>query len=69
MNSKTKDKARRKFTTGSISSELLRKVSIVAAHRGLSNAEALDKYGGPGIDREFRKVLEEGHRELGEAGA
>lgn len=70
MNGKTKDKARvRKVTTGSISSELLRKVNLIAAYRRLSNSDALDKYGGPGVDKEYRKVLEDSHRELGEAGA
>ena len=62
-------KPKKNPTTGSMSHELLRKVRLISAHRGIGKWEALDKYGGPGIDKEYRRCLDEGTRELGEAGA
>lgn len=35
------------------------RLRIVAAHRGLTMPEAMEKYLRPALDREYRKVLEE----------
>jgi hypothetical protein len=61
-------KPSRKTTAGSISTELRRKIRIIAAHRDMDFSAVLDKYAAPIIDRELRKIREE-DRELGEAGA
>jgi hypothetical protein len=61
-------KTGQRITSGSISKSLLRKVRKIAAHRGISNAAVLDRYATHGIDREFRRVVEEDGREFGEAG-
>lgn len=47
---------------------LLSKVKVICNQRGLTIAEAVTKYGGPGIEREYRKVVEEMHAELGGEG-
>lgn len=46
-------------------SDFADKIKEIAHHRGLTMEDAMEKYGGPGIYREYRKCVEEKHRELG----
>ena len=42
-----------------VSAERHRRLKIVAAHSGLSTAEALEKFGGPAIDAEYARQCKE----------
>lgn len=49
-------------------------VKVIRDRHGCSIAEAIQQFGGPGIEREYRRVVKEMHDELhpvetGEAGA
>lgn len=55
-------------TVAEIYKSLAAKVRVIRDRRGLSIAEAIEKYGGPGIEREYRKVVKEMHDELYELG-
>ena len=41
----------------------------IAAYHEINMEDALEKYGGPGIRREYKRVIEAKHAVLGEAGA
>jgi hypothetical protein len=47
---------------------LLNKVKAIKSRRGGTIAEIVTTYGGPGIDDEYRRVLDEMHAELGGEG-
>lgn len=59
--------AERETTTITASRLFAGKVRAIADRRGITMAEALDLYA-TGIDREYRKVLDEMNRDLGENG-
>ena len=40
-----------KTTSGSMSPEFLRRVRLVAAHLGIGNAEVLDRFARPALDK------------------
>lgn len=40
----------------------------IANRRDITITEALDRFGGPGIQREYKRVVAEMHHELGENG-
>jgi hypothetical protein len=44
--------------------DFVRKVKVIQARRGGSIAKVVATYGGPGIDAEYRKVLDEMSAEL-----
>lgn len=58
----------RDLTTAVIYRDLCGRLRVVADHRGVTMAEALEKYGGPGIDKEYRKVVREMNAEIGGEG-
>lgn len=58
----------RDTTTITSSRVFASKVRVIADRRGISMADVLDQYT-LGIEREYRKVLDELNRELGDAGA
>lgn len=66
MTTKTKERGKRPIRSYDEFADMVRDI---AAHRGINMEDALEKYGGPGISREYRKVIEEKHAELGEVGA
>jgi effector-binding domain-containing protein len=51
-----------------ISKTLHARLKVIAAHRGLKLAEALGRFGGPGIDREYKRIVRELNEELGGEG-
>ena len=51
-------------TAAEVYKSLLAKVRVVRDRRGLSIADVFQKYGGPGIEREYRRVVNEMHQEL-----
>lgn len=55
-------------STAPISKQLLAKLRVIRTHRGLSVADALEKYGGPGIEAEYRRCVSELKAELGDEG-
>lgn len=58
------------LTTIKISAHLATTLRIIAVHRGITIDEAVDAYGGPGINKEHRTVLNERRRkDSGESGA
>ncbi len=48
-----------KGVTVMVNRDMANRLRVVAAHRRLTMAEALDKWFGPTLDREYRKVLAE----------
>ena len=64
-----KDGSERETITVVMGRELAAMVKTIATHRDITMAEAWERYGRPVILREYRKVLEEMHAVLGEAGA
>lgn len=48
--------------------DFARRLKVIADRRDLTMAEALDKYAGPAIDREYRKVVQEMDAEIGGEG-
>jgi hypothetical protein len=58
----------RETTTITASRSFANKVRTIGDRRGMTMAEVLDEYA-IGIDREYRKALDEMNRELGESGA
>ena len=45
--------------------ELWTKLCVVAEHRGINKTEAMERFAGPGIHREYRKAVDEMGREFG----
>jgi hypothetical protein len=51
-------------TAAEVYKRLLAKVRVIRDRRALSIADVFDKYGGPGIEREYKKVVREMNAEL-----
>ena len=51
-------------TAAEVYRSLLAKVRVIRDRRGLSIADVFEKFAGPGIEREYRKVVNEMHNEL-----
>lgn len=51
-----------------VPSELATQLRMISAHRNITLGEAIQKYGGGGIDREYRKIASEINRDLGGEG-
>lgn len=51
-----------------VPSEVVAQLRMISAHRNLTLGEAIQKYGGQGIDREYRKIASEINRDLGGEG-
>lgn len=51
--------ADRQLTTLSADRQLAQKLKVVAAHREMTLTDALERYAGPGISREYRRVIAE----------
>ena len=49
--------------------DLWQKLCVIAAHSDLSKHEAIERFCGPAIDKQYRKIMNQNVRELGEAGA
>jgi hypothetical protein len=60
--------AARKKAVAEVYEELHRMVSVIRAHRGINVADVFDRFGGPGITREYRKCLDEMNRDFGGEG-
>lgn len=58
--------ASREKSTISLDAQFLERVRAVAVRRKLTYEEALIKYGGPGIEKEYRKVCNEQNEVGGE---
>jgi hypothetical protein len=61
-------------TVAEVYRSLLAMIRVIRDRRRISIAEAIQRYGGPAIEAEYRKVVKEMHdelhpNELGEAGA
>lgn len=55
-------------TAAILHAELIRKVKVIQSRRGGSTAKIVTTYGGPGIDDEYRRCVEEMNAELGGEG-
>lgn len=51
-------------TTAPVYKRLLAMVRVIRTHRGISVPEAFQRFGGPGIEAEYRKCVEEMRSEL-----
>ena len=54
----------RQKTTTEVYADILEKVRMIRNRRRISIADAIDAYGGPGIEREYRKVVREMYEEI-----
>ena len=52
-------------TTICVPKAMLAKIRVVADHHKCTHSQALERFGMPGVMREYRKVLEELNREIG----
>ena len=59
----------RETTTMTVGRDLANMLRAIADKHNITIPEAIEKYARPCIEREYRKVLDEMHRVLGEAGA
>jgi hypothetical protein len=55
-------------TAAEVYKSLHAKVKVIRDRRGLSIADVFQKYGGPGIEREYRRVVGEMNAEIGGEG-
>lgn len=68
MNKTNPEKPQRPLIPVMSDRDFARHLKVIADRRGLTMAETLDKYAGPAISREYRKVLAEMNAEIGGEG-
>jgi hypothetical protein len=68
MNADTETVADNEKALAEVFKALHAKIRVIKERRGISIAEAIQRYGGPGIEREYRRVVQEMNAEI-EAGA
>jgi hypothetical protein len=61
-------KAREEKAVAEVSKSLHAKVRVIRDRRSMSIADAIEKYGGPGIEREYRKCVAEMNAEIEHGG-
>ena len=52
----------------SFPANLWQKLCVIAAHSDLSKHEAIERFCGPAIDKQYRKIMNQNVRDLGENG-